>query len=103
MEKWDGQERRNINWDVIIERIHSMEMSISGLSSKFDGIRESIDKLDNRIISQNGRVTKLELWTARLIGALIIMSLLMAPILNYMIPQMLKSYGTDMHEKAVKR
>lgn len=103
MSNWNGEERRNINWDVIIERIHSMEMSISGLASKFDGVQKSIDKLDNRMMLQNGRVTKLELWTARLIGALIIMSLLMAPILNYMIPEMLKSYGTDMHEKAVKR
>lgn len=60
-DKWDGQERRNINWDEIISHM-------AMVNEKLSWINVAIQELTKKVGIQNGRVGKLEQWKAYVLG-----------------------------------
>ena len=71
--------------DVIVERLHGVTKLIE---EKFESINLRLDqnKTDHDILMEkqdktNGRVKKLEIWQARLVGAWAVLSIILTPVL----------------------
>ena len=60
--------------DVIIERIEGLKLWIG---EKFDENKKEHKSLQDRVDSTNGRVKKLEIWRAYLIGAWAVVSIVL--------------------------
>ena len=76
-----------INYDVLVERLE-------GITNLINERFSENDRSHNTILIQttktNGRVTKLEDWKNRMIGAIIIMNIVMLPLVFIMISSFLK-------------
>ena len=74
------------------EKIESVEESIKEVVElRFGHIREKLDAIHEQTTKTNGRVSTLETWKNKLIGALIITELLLLPIAVAKVLELIKN------------
>ena len=70
--------------------IEAVLISLGELKSSSSYIKEIVDKLDNKVGIQNGRVGKLERWQAYTQGAVMILAVIVIPIIINFVSSWLK-------------
>jgi len=71
-------------------------MNVRELTGQFDGIHGTLREIHTQVKSTNSRVGRLESWRDRIIGGLTVVTILIVPVLIYVVQQWI-SRGMHVH------
>ena len=72
--------RSNSNQNMIIDELRIIQTDLKDLS----GVKETLERIEKQVIRTNGRVSALESWRNRIVGAVTVIGALLGYIVTFL-------------------
>ena len=72
--------RSNSNQSMIIDELRIIQTDLKDLS----GVKETLERIEKQVIRTNGRVSALESWRNRIVGAVTVIGALLGYIVTFL-------------------